>query len=214
MGFSLGKAIGGAVSGFIGSGGNPWGAALGGFSGALDAYQDKAYYNYARNKDIQLWMMQNEYNSPKNQMQRYREAGLNPNLIYGQQNVADSVGRSSMADSADNLGRSNRMLNDYTSRLAQYSGLATQDATRREIDARVEQIHNNVKNANELLPYQKLAMLMQIQQQSADFNSPAWVRNFIGRDASEKVGKAASWLVDGVKNLIGSIHLNGKSILE
>lgn len=191
MGFSLGKAIGGAVSGFIGSGGNPWSAALGGFSGALDAYQDKAYYNYARNKDIQLWMMQNEYNSPKNQMQRYREAGLNPNLIYGQQNVADSVGRSSMADSADNLGRGNRMLNDYTSRLAQYSGLATQDATRREIDARVEQIHNNIKNANELLPYQKAAMYMQLMNQTADLNSPGIFRNLVGKEAGASIGK---WL--------------------
>jgi len=27
---------------------------------------------------------QNEYNSPANQMQRYRDAGLNPHLIYGQ----------------------------------------------------------------------------------------------------------------------------------
>lgn len=191
MGFSLGGALGGALSGFIGSGGNPWGAALGGFSGALDAYQDKAYYNYARGKDIQLWLMQQEYNSPKNQMQRYREAGLNPNLIYGQQNVADSVGRSSMADSADNLGRGNKMLNDYTSRLAAYSGLATQDATRREIDARVEQIHNNIKNANELLPYQKAAMYMQLMNQTADLNSPGIFRNLVGKDAGAVIGK---WL--------------------
>ena len=31
-----------------------------------------------------MWRMQNEYNTPANQMQRFREAGLNPNLIYGQ----------------------------------------------------------------------------------------------------------------------------------
>lgn len=30
-----------------------------------------------------MWHMQNEYNTPSAQMQRYREAGLNPNLIYG-----------------------------------------------------------------------------------------------------------------------------------
>lgn len=29
------------------------------------------------------WNKQNEYNSPLSQMQRYRDAGLNPNLIYG-----------------------------------------------------------------------------------------------------------------------------------
>lgn len=29
------------------------------------------------------WTMQNEYNSPQSQMARLREAGLNPNLVYG-----------------------------------------------------------------------------------------------------------------------------------
>lgn len=37
------------------------------------------------------WNMQNEYNSPAAQMMRYKEAGLNPNLIYGQQNTAGAI---------------------------------------------------------------------------------------------------------------------------
>lgn len=32
----------------------------------------------------ELWAKQNEYNSPAAQMQRLKEAGLNPNLMYGQ----------------------------------------------------------------------------------------------------------------------------------
>ena len=31
-----------------------------------------------------MWNQQNQYNSPQAQMSRYREAGLSPNLIYGQ----------------------------------------------------------------------------------------------------------------------------------
>lgn len=34
--------------------------------------------------NIDMWKMQNEYNSPQAQMQRFKDAGLNPNLIYGQ----------------------------------------------------------------------------------------------------------------------------------
>ena len=34
--------------------------------------------------NIDMWKMQAEYNSPQSQMQRFQEAGLNPNLIYGQ----------------------------------------------------------------------------------------------------------------------------------
>lgn len=37
------------------------------------------------------WNRTNEYNSPSSQMARYRDAGLNPNLIYGQQNTAEAV---------------------------------------------------------------------------------------------------------------------------
>jgi hypothetical protein len=37
------------------------------------------------------WNRQNAYNAPAQQMQRYKEAGLNPNLIYSQQNNAQPV---------------------------------------------------------------------------------------------------------------------------
>jgi len=41
--------------------------------------------NYRRNRRDALsdWDRQNAYNSPASQMQRFRDAGLNPNLIYG-----------------------------------------------------------------------------------------------------------------------------------
>lgn len=34
--------------------------------------------------NIDFWNMQNAYNTPAQQMARFREAGLNPHLIYGQ----------------------------------------------------------------------------------------------------------------------------------
>ena len=40
---------------------------------------------------------QNEYNRPINQMARYKEAGLNPNLIYGQSNLSASGSASASA---------------------------------------------------------------------------------------------------------------------
>lgn len=42
------------------------------------------------------WNMQNQYNSPAEMMKRYKAAGLNPNLIYGQTNNADAVRSSNM----------------------------------------------------------------------------------------------------------------------
>ena len=42
--------------------------------------------------DLDMWNKNNEYNTPANQMKRYTDAGLNPNLIYG--NGSASAGNS------------------------------------------------------------------------------------------------------------------------
>lgn len=47
-----------------------------------------AEYQYQTNLD--MWNRQNEYNSPVQQMQRLKDAGLNPNLMYGQGNVGNA----------------------------------------------------------------------------------------------------------------------------
>lgn len=61
----------------------------------LSDYQNKfnahqAELAYEREKE--LINAQNEYNSPVNQMARYAEAGLNPNVIYGQINPGNQSG--------------------------------------------------------------------------------------------------------------------------
>lgn len=48
-------------------------------------------YGRQRADALADWQMQNEYNSPAAQMKRYRDAGLNPNLIYGQSNEGAMV---------------------------------------------------------------------------------------------------------------------------
>lgn len=77
-------------------------------------YNDQVY-NRQRQDALADWTMQNEYNSPRAQMQRYQEAGLNPNLIYGQSNTAQPI-RSTDAKSytpqpfrADTSGISNAL---------------------------------------------------------------------------------------------------------
>lgn len=46
--------------------------------------QSKELAMYGFDQEKQMIKEQNEYNSPMNQMKRYTDAGLNPNLIYGQ----------------------------------------------------------------------------------------------------------------------------------
>lgn len=59
---------------------------------------NKEMYERQRQDALSDWAVQNEYNSPRAQMQRYREAGLNPALIYGQSNESGVI-RSSDAQS-------------------------------------------------------------------------------------------------------------------
>lgn len=48
--------------------------------------------------NVQNWQMQNEYNTPSNQMKRLQDAGLNPNLMYG--NGSASTGNATGAPDA------------------------------------------------------------------------------------------------------------------
>lgn len=61
---------------FLSGGINTWNTLLN--NRAQEKMQKKNY-----NNQIELWKMQNEYNKPINQMERLKEAGLNPNLVYG-----------------------------------------------------------------------------------------------------------------------------------
>jgi len=45
-------------------------------------------FNRTNQRDMDFWKMQNAYNDPSAQMQRLKEAGLNPHLVYG--NGADA----------------------------------------------------------------------------------------------------------------------------
>lgn len=61
---------------------------------ATNAMQKKTnleMYDRQRVDALADWNRQNEYNSPKAQMSRYKDAGLNPHLIYGQTQTAQPV---------------------------------------------------------------------------------------------------------------------------
>lgn len=53
-------------------------------SSLIQGGQSKRAQGRANRWNIAQWNRQNEYNSPTAQMERLREAGLNPNLIYGE----------------------------------------------------------------------------------------------------------------------------------
>lgn len=57
---------------------------------------EKAYQ-----RNLQMWNLQNVYNSPTQQMARLRSAGLNPNLVYGSGVTGNSAGSTPQYQPAD-----------------------------------------------------------------------------------------------------------------
>jgi len=88
--------------------------------------------DYAYDKDQEMWHMQNLYNSPKAQMQRFEQAGLNPNLIYGQ----GSPGNASAMPKRQQVTSAMRDTKIPKLNMIQaYQNVATQEAQRKNIEA-------------------------------------------------------------------------------
>jgi hypothetical protein len=119
-----------------------------------------------RQNALDDWNRQNEYNSPAAQMQRYKDAGLSPNLIYGQTNTAAPIRSTDMvAPQIDtkNVDYITRSQNINQQRLATdllQKQIEVQDANIRLIDANTTKAYSetnwknvNTKNLEGLLPY-------------------------------------------------------------
>lgn len=106
----------------------------------------QAAYNYMMKQqeqayNLQMWNLMNEYNSPAAQMKRFQDAGLNPNLIYTQQNTA-SAPASASAPTFRSSGTFAR--NQQAKVSAMQAGLQA-----------IGQIMNTVKAARETYDYMK-----------------------------------------------------------
>jgi len=84
--FTLSALIGGG-SQAIGSGINAW--QTGRMNKASRAFSRQMYERQYQDS-IDFWNMQNAYNSPQAQMERYQQAGLNKNLIFGSGNPGNA----------------------------------------------------------------------------------------------------------------------------
>lgn len=110
--------------------------------------QNKELMQYQYDQNLEQWKAENEYNSPAAQMQRLKEAGLNPNLVYGDGNaIQRSAGSPNMGaptvkpDQAPNL-----MLPDV---IGTYMSLKRSQDESRMLQAQIENM--NIKNDNDAI---------------------------------------------------------------
>lgn len=80
MGLPLVAAL---IQGGMGIGGNM-------LSNSMQNAANMKMAKWQNEKNIEMWQMNNAYNSPAEQMKRFRAAGLNPHLIYGQGTAGNS----------------------------------------------------------------------------------------------------------------------------
>lgn len=88
--------------------------------------------------NIDMWNRTNEYNSPQAQMRRLSEAGLNPNLIYGNVNTGNTSPAQQVAPQAPDIQRGIEELTHAFN----VENLLTMDANRQaaEADAKLKKI--------------------------------------------------------------------------
>ncbi|WNK13549.1 MAG: DNA pilot protein [Microvirus sp.] len=85
------------IAAMTNAGANVFNAVNTGIQNRANRRHAEKMFNWQNDTNISNWAMENEYNSPANQMKRLKEAGLNPALAYGGGATATggTVGRSS-----------------------------------------------------------------------------------------------------------------------
>lgn len=135
-------------------------AALGGLPGAvtdsllsfganainnnLNLKNQKKLMDYQNDINLRNWQLQNEYNSPSNQMKLLREAGLNPNLAYG--NLGNSA-----AASVGGVSHGSVNSNFQTSKLANYQLAAAQIENMKSQNENLKSQNENLHSQNRLI---------------------------------------------------------------
>lgn len=123
---------------------------------------NEGLWNKQNEYNERVWHMMNEYNSPMAQMQRFKEAGLNPNLIYGQGNTSGSISTGDFK--SDNISPSRvGAWNPKAPTLDVASGIASFNATR-ESAART----NNLEEQNKLIGAQALDVMASTKKKGVE----------------------------------------------
>lgn len=101
---------------------------------------------YQADQNLNLWNLNNEYNTPEAQMQRYKDAGLNPNLIYGS-GSASAGNSSSPAKGYDAPTLQRAEVHNYMPQASQLLMNGLQQAMQiKKTQAEIDSIRQNTEN--------------------------------------------------------------------
>lgn len=101
---------------------------------------------YQNDRNLDLWNKQNEYNLPSAQMQRLKDAGINPHMVYGNGTVANTAG-SPAPTKVPNIG-------SFTNYAPYVSGMASSVGTVFDNLMKIAQIRKTNQETSNLNEYQ------------------------------------------------------------
>lgn len=165
-------------------GGAAWAPILGSVgSSLLSGVANYALAQGQRSHDVRMWQMQNEYNSPRNQVARLRAAGLNPGLN-------ESVGTGQNANSAGG----------QTAPVADFSPIAQgiRDSVdlyqqKRMQDAQIAYQNQNTYNLAIRNRYENTRQILELDKLISDRNTSDSQRRFYEQER-ERLIKENSWI--------------------
>lgn len=178
------NAFSGIAGSAVGAIGNVIGGLMQGHAqrAANRANMELAKYSY--DKNLEQWNRENEYNSPSSQMERYKAAGLNPNLIYSQQNTAGNSPQMSAPQLAPVTGPAQGIQNAFNtiSQMANFVlGLERQKAEIAKIHADTHSVeymnrlndyfyNDEVAQRNRAYSFQDFMYQLNTQKNSAEWD--------------------------------------------
>ncbi|AXL14927.1 DNA pilot protein [Microviridae sp.] len=131
---------------------------------------NKELAQYAYSKDLEQWNRSNQYNAPSEQMARLKEAGLNPNLVYGNGSVVGNTSGQQPKYNAPTVDYSGQLPVQLPDMLSAYQNFELKQA---QIDnvkaqARLTQSEANVRQSTQVYQTEKIKHDSRLSQRKVD----------------------------------------------
>lgn len=164
------------------------GAAYAPILGSLGSTLLQNAANYAlaqgqRSHDVRMWQMQNEYNSPRNQVARLRQAGLNPGLN-------SSIGT---GENANHAGGQTAPVMDFSPIAQGMRDSVDLYQQKRMQDAQIAYQNQNTYNLAIRNRYENTRQILELDKLISDKNTSDSQRRFYEQER-ERLIKENSWI--------------------
>ncbi len=158
----------------------------------------------ANAQNIKFWNMQNAYNHPAQQMQRFKDAGLNPNLIYGKGtngNAEQITGAKAPDYQMDNPLSDITDFADIRSKDAQKNNLNSQTANvSMDTLVKAQNLRKSTKEADNLIKYSGDMLKADLKKKNEDAVISAINRETLSQTQTNKVLQELYKMKQGKQN--------------